>query len=46
MEINELLPTLAGMGDRFSLIRSLRHERNEHSGGTHRFLTGHASRRI
>ena len=44
LEINELLPTLAGMADRFSLIRSLRHERNEHSGGTHRFLSGYSSR--
>lgn len=44
MEINELLPTLAGMADRFTLVRSLHHERNEHSGGTHRFLTGYASR--
>lgn len=44
MEINELLPSLAKMGDRFSIIRSLRHQRNEHSGGTHRFLTGYSSR--
>lgn len=44
IEINELLPTLAGMADRYTLIRSLRHERNEHSGGTHRFLTGYSSR--
>lgn len=44
MEINELLPMLAGMGNRYSLIRSLHHERNEHSGGTHRFLTGYSSR--
>ncbi len=44
MEINELLPTLAGMADHFTLIRSLHHERNEHSGGTHRFLTGYSSR--
>ena len=44
LEINELLPTLAGMADRFSLIRSLHHERNEHSGGTHRFLSGYSSR--
>ncbi len=44
MEITELLPTLATMADRYSLIRSLHHERNEHSGGTHRFLTGYSSR--
>jgi len=44
MEINEHLPKLAKMAERFTLIRSLNHERNEHSGGTHRFLTGYASR--
>src|SRR5688572_12534661 len=44
MEINELLPRLAGQAERFSLIRSLYHERGEHSGGTHRFLTGYSSK--
>jgi len=44
MEITEHLPKLAAMAERFSLIRSLRHERSEHSGGTHRFLTGYPSR--
>jgi hypothetical protein len=44
MEITELLPQLARVADKFTLIRSLHHERVEHSGGTHRFLTGHASR--
>jgi hypothetical protein len=44
MEINELLPQLSKLADKFTLIRSLQHERNEHSGGTHRFLTGYASR--
>ena len=43
IEITEELPLLAGMADRFTLIRSLHHERSEHSGGTNRFLTGHAS---
>lgn len=43
MEITEQLPTLAARAERFTLLRSLHHERNEHSGGTHRFLTGHAS---
>src|SRR5881394_1281237 len=32
------------MADKYTIIRSLSHERNEHSGGTHRFLTGYASR--
>jgi hypothetical protein len=43
IEITEELPLLSGMADRFTLIRSLHHERGEHSGGTNRFLTGHAS---
>jgi hypothetical protein len=43
MEITELLPTLATMADRFAVVRSLRHERAEHSGGTNRFLTGYPS---
>jgi hypothetical protein len=41
--INERFPLLAKMADRFTLIRSLRHNRAEHSGGTHRFLTGYSS---
>jgi hypothetical protein len=44
IEINELLPRLSKLADKFTLIRSLHHERNEHSGGTHRFLTGYSSR--
>ena len=40
MHITELLPNLAALGDRFTLVRSLHHERAEHSGGTNRFLTG------
>ncbi|HUG92476.1 MAG TPA: DUF1501 domain-containing protein [Planctomycetaceae bacterium] len=44
VEITEHLPRLARMADRFALVRSLHHERNEHSGGTHRFLSGYASR--
>lgn len=43
MQITELLPTLAGMADKFTLVRSLHHRRAEHSGGTHRFLTGYPS---
>ncbi len=43
MDISELLPRLARVADRFTLIRSLHHERNQHSGGTHRFLTGYSS---
>lgn len=41
IEICELLPNLAQMADKFSIIRSLHHNRNEHSGGTCRFLSGY-----
>ncbi|MBI5757522.1 MAG: DUF1501 domain-containing protein [Planctomycetales bacterium] len=44
IEITEHLPLLARLADKFALVRSLHHERNEHSGGTHRFLSGYASR--
>lgn len=43
MRITEMLPKLAGMGDRISLVRSLHHDRAQHSGGTNRFLTGYSS---
>src|SRR5262249_31174249 len=43
VQITELLPTLATMADKFALVRSLRHNRAEHSGGTNRFLTGYPS---
>src|SRR5205807_413379 len=43
LHINERLPILATMADKFSLVRSLHHNRGEHSGGTHRFLTGYPS---
>jgi hypothetical protein len=43
MDITEMLPTLAKMANKFSLVRSLHHTRGEHSGGTHRFLTGYPS---
>jgi hypothetical protein len=43
IEITELLPKLAKMADKFTIVRSLHHERAEHSGGTHRFLTGYPS---
>ncbi|HLQ45895.1 MAG TPA: DUF1501 domain-containing protein, partial [Planctomycetaceae bacterium] len=44
VEITELLPTLARMADKFAIVRSLHHERAEHSGGTNRFLTGYPSK--
>lgn len=43
VDICELFPTLAKMADKFTILRNLYHERGEHSGGTHRFLTGHSS---
>lgn len=44
IEICELLPRLAGMADKYSIIRSLHHNRNEHSGGTNRMLSGYSPR--
>ena len=44
VEITELLPRLATMADKYAIVRSLHHERAEHSGGTNRFLTGYSSR--
>lgn len=43
IEITELLPNLARMADKFAIVRSLHHNRNEHSGGTNRLLSGYAS---
>jgi hypothetical protein len=43
MHICEHLPQLARLADKFALVRSLHHNRAEHSGGTHRFLTGYSS---
>ena len=43
LHFTELLPTLAKMADKLALVRSLHHNRAEHSGGTHRFLTGYPS---
>lgn len=43
IDICEHLPRLARLADKYTLLRSLYHERGEHSGGTHRFLTGHSS---
>ncbi len=43
IEISEQLPKLARMADKFAILRSLQHNRGEHSGGTHRLLTGYPS---
>ncbi|GAB4146083.1 MAG: DUF1501 domain-containing protein [Planctomycetaceae bacterium] len=44
MELTEELPNLAKLGDKIAIVRSLHHTRNQHSGGTNRFLTGYSSR--
>jgi hypothetical protein len=41
--ISEHMPRLARLADKFAIVRSLHHNRAEHSGGTHRFLTGYPS---
>jgi hypothetical protein len=43
IQISEHLPRLAQLADKFAIVRSLHHKRAEHSGGTHRFLTGYPS---
>ena len=43
IEISEQLPNLARRAEQFTLVRSLFHNRNEHSGGTSRMLSGYAS---
>src|SRR5262245_6552616 len=43
LHITERLRRLAKMADKFALVRSLHHNRAEHSGGTNRFLTGYPS---
>jgi len=43
IEISEQLPLLSRLADKFSLVRSLHHERAEHSGGTNRLLSGYPS---
>ncbi len=43
IDICELMPRLAQRADKYTLLRSLHHNRNEHSGGTARMLSGYAS---
>jgi len=43
VRICDKLPALAKIADKFAIVRSLHHTRGEHSGGTHRFLTGYSS---
>lgn len=39
--ISEKLPRLAAMSDKFSIVRTISHEYNDHSGGAHYMQTGH-----
>lgn len=41
IDICEHLPRLAGIADKFTILRSLHHERGGHSAGAHRVLTGY-----
>jgi len=43
MQICELLPRLAGIADRFALIRSMTHGNPGHDGGMHVCQTGHSN---
>src|SRR5579871_2800175 len=43
MQIGELLPRLAGIADRFSLIRSMTHGNPGHDGGMHVCQTGRSN---
>ena len=43
IEISEQMPMLSKVADKFTLVRSMQHQRAEHSGGTNRFLTGYSS---
>ena len=42
IEICELFPNLARLADKFSIVRSIHHNRSEHSGGSCRLLTGYS----
>ena len=43
IRIGELLPRLAGMADRYALIRSMSHRNPGHDGGMHICMTGRSS---
>ena len=43
MQIGELLPKLASMADRYTIIRSMTHGNGGHDGGMHICMTGHSA---
>ncbi len=42
LRIGELLPRLAGLADRYCLVRSMTHGNGGHDGGMHVCMTGHS----
>ncbi len=42
MQVGELLPRLAGLADRYCLVRSMTHGNGGHDGGMHVCMTGHS----
>lgn len=42
IQIGELMPRLAGLADRYCLIRSMTHGNSGHDGGMHVCMTGHS----
>jgi hypothetical protein len=43
LHIGELLPRLAGLADRYCLVRSMSHNNSGHDGGMHVAMTGHSA---
>lgn len=46
MQVCELMPRLAGLADRYCLIRSLTHGNGGHDGGMHVCMTGHSQPQV
>lgn len=43
LHLGELLPRLAGLADRFAIVRSMTHGNGGHDGGMHVCMTGHSN---
>ncbi|MBM4067720.1 MAG: DUF1501 domain-containing protein [Planctomycetes bacterium] len=43
MHLSEKLPRLAGLADRFTIVRSMTHGNGGHDGGMHICMTGHSN---